>query len=163
METQATIFDELATSPVAVFVAENAWAYPLLETLHIVGIAVVLGGVLTLDLRLMGISRNISVSALSRHVLPWVMGGIAVNAVTGALLFISDAAEFAANTSFRIKLVIIALALANAAVFQAGIGRGMAAWDRTVMPPRAARIQGALSILLWVGVVTAGRMMAYLK
>lgn len=163
MQDETTIFDALAATPLAVFVRENAWAYPALETLHIVGIALVLGGILLLDLRLIGLSSDIAMSALSRHVVPWVMTGIALNIATGALLFISDAVEFAANASFQIKLVLIAMALANAAIFQATVGRTVAAWDIGITPPRAARIQGMLSILLWVSVVTAGRMIAYLK
>ncbi|MGD9669670.1 MAG: hypothetical protein AB7U75_11510 [Hyphomicrobiaceae bacterium] len=163
MDNETTIFDELTASSLAVLVRENAWAYPALETLHILGIALVLGGIFLLDLRLIGFNRNISFGAMSRHIVPWVMAGIAVNIATGGLLFISDAAEFAANISFQIKLVLIALALANAAVFQATIGRSASAWDLNVTPPKTARIQGILSILLWVCVVTAGRMMAYLK
>ncbi len=163
MKSDATVFDALNASWLAIVVRESAWAYPILETLHILGIALVMGGILILDLRLTGFNRNISVSALSRHAVPWVAAGIAGNVVTGALLFASDASEFAANASFRVKLVFIALALVNAAVFHARFKRDVANWDRLVMPPSGARVLGAVSILLWVGVVAAGRMMAYLK
>ena len=163
MEEEATVFDTLAATPLAVLLRETAWAYPVLETLHILGIALVLGGILMLDLRLLGFNRDISVSALSRHILPWVVLGIVGNAISGTLLFISDAAEFAANVSLRAKLLLIALALANALVYQRTIARTVSSWDRGVTPPRAARLQGALSSLLWIAVVTAGRMMAYIK
>lgn len=163
MDGETTVFDTLAATELAVFLRETAWAYPVLETLHILGIALVMGGILLFDLRLIGFNRDIPVSALSRHIIPWVVLGIAGNVVTGTLLFISDAAEFAANVSLRAKLVLIVLALANALAFRATVGRDVAAWDRGQMPPAAARIMGYLSIALWVGVVTAGRMMAYIK
>lgn len=163
MESDASVFEALNASSLAVFVRESAWAYPILETLHILGLALVMGGILILDLRLIGFNRDIAMSALSRHVLPWVLGGIVANAVTGALLFVSDAEEFAANASFRVKLVLIALALANAVAFHILFKRGAAGWDRLAMPPMGARVLAATSVLLWIGVITAGRMMAYLK
>ena len=107
MDGEPTLFDGIAASELAIFLRESAWAYPVLETFHIVGIALVLGGILLLDLRLLGLNRVISFSALSRHVIPWVITGIVGNAITGTLLFISDAAEFASNVSLRAKLVLI--------------------------------------------------------
>ena len=163
MEPQASVFETLAASPLAEFIRESAWAYPILETAHILGIALVMGGIVIFDLRLMGLGRTLPVSALGRHVIPWVAAGILCNVVTGTLLFLSDAAEFSTNVSLRAKLVLIALALFNAVLYQTRAGRDTNAWDRDVMPPRSARVQGALSIALWVGVVTAGRMMAYIK
>ncbi|MBL8565740.1 MAG: hypothetical protein JNM89_08495 [Hyphomicrobiaceae bacterium] len=163
-ETEPTTFWEvLAATPVAAFVRENAWAYPLLETLHMLGLALLVGGIVLFDLRLLGRSSEIPVRRLACHILPWVWIGFAINLATGALLFSSDAAEFAANASFRVKIVLIALAGINAAVFQRFAFRDVESWDRGVAAPPRARVLAMVSLVLWIGVVTAGRMMAYLK
>lgn len=158
-----TFWATLAASDFASFVRENAWAYPLLETLHMVGLALTVGGIILFDLRLMGLARDISLSALARHVLRFVLLGIAINVTTGLAMFASDAVEFASNASLQVKLVLIGLAFLNAGLYQAGPARASAAWDRGVAPPSRVRLQGALSLMLWLAVVTAGRMMAYLK
>ncbi len=157
------VLDWLNASPVAGAVRESAWAYPLLETVHILGLALVVGSILAYDLRLLGLNAELPISALGRHLLPWVWTGFAANVLSGALLFVSDAAEFAANTAFRWKLVLIVLAGLNALWFQWRIAPGMAAWDRRATAPPAARLAAALSIALWLAVVSAGRLMAYVK
>lgn len=159
----ATFWEALVASDFATFVRENAWAYPLLETLHMIGLALTVGGIIVFDLRLLGLARDISLSSLARHVLRFVFLGIAINVSTGLAMFSSDAVEFSSNASLQVKLVLIGLALLNAGLYQAGPGRSSAPWDRGATPPVRVRIQGALSIALWLAVITAGRMMAYLK
>lgn len=165
METgePSSIWEQVAASGLAVALRENAWAYPLLETLHILGLALAVGGIIVFDVRLLGYARSIAVVDLSRHVLRFVLAGITINVATGLALFISDAAEFAGNRSLHVKLVLIALAFVNAGLYQSGPGRDVGTWDRGDAPPLRVRLHAAASIALWLGVMTAGRMMAYLK
>lgn len=151
-----------ATAP-AQFVRESVWAYPALETLHVLGLGLVFGSILAFDLRLIGWHRDLSVTRLGRHLLPWVWAGFALNLASGLLLFASDAVEFAANSSFRAKLVLLALAGLNALWFQARIAPSIPTWDTGVTPPARARAAAALSIALWLAIITAGRLMAYVK
>ena len=151
-----------ASAP-ALYVRESVWAYPALETIHVLGLGLVVGSILAFDLRLLGWHRELPVASLGRHLLPWVWTGFLLNAASGALLFASDAVEFAANASFRVKMVLIVLAGLNALWFQARVAPGMAAWNLTVPPPAGARLAALVSITLWVAIVTAGRMMAYIK
>lgn len=157
-----TIWESIAATGVAALVRDATWAYPVLETLHMIGLGLLFGGIVALDLRLLGVSRDISVTRLAGHVLPWVWTGFAINAVSGALLFMSDAVEFAANSSFRAKMVLLALAGLNAALFQWRVYPGAVAWDHDA-PPRPARRFALVSLVLWIAVITAGRMMAYIK
>ncbi len=108
-------------------------------------------------------STAIPVRRLADHILPWVWAGFAINLTTGVLLFSSDAAEFASNASMQVKMVLIALAGVNAALFQGFAFKGVEAWDQGVAAPPLVRALAIVSMLLWIGVVTAGRMMAYLK
>lgn len=154
---------DVAATAVASYVREAAWAYPLLETVHMIGLGLLFGGIVALDLRILGAARDLPITRLAAHLLPWVWAGFVLNVVSGALLFASDAAEFAANSSFRVKLALIALAGLNALAFQWRVYPTAPAWDRDARPPAAARTLAALSIALWLAVITAGRMMAYVK
>ena len=158
-----TLWEQLHAWPAAQFVRESVWAYPALETLHVLGLGLVFGSIVAFDLRLLGWHRDLSLSRLGRHLMPWVWAGFVVNLGSGVLLFLSDAIEFAANTSFRVKMLLLALAGLNALWFQARIARSMPAWDRDADPPRPAKAAAVLSIVLWLAIITAGRLMAYVK
>ncbi|MGQ0671344.1 MAG: hypothetical protein ACT4N2_00485 [Hyphomicrobium sp.] len=159
----ANIWTSLEHSAVATFVRESVWAYPILETVHIVGLGLLFGAIVSFDLRVLGLSKSLPVTTLERHLLPWVWVGFALNAASGTLLFASDAVDFSANPALMAKLALIAAAGANALVFQRRIAAGTAGWqvDRPASP--AARLSAALSIALWLAVIIAGRMIAYVK
>jgi hypothetical protein len=161
--TLDALWQWLVETPVAAFVREAAWAYPLLETVHIVGLALVVGPILAFDLRLLGWHRDIAVDRLAAHLLPLVMTGIAVNVASGGLLFASDAVEFAANPALQAKLALIVVALLNALWFQSRVFPDHYTWRQGTPAPPTARLAAAVSILLWLMVLTAGRMMAYVK
>lgn len=154
-------WDTLAATPPAAAIRESIWIYPFLETLHVIGLALVVGSIVSFDLRILGLSRALPIPALERHLLPWVWTGFAINAATGVLLFISDAAEFADNTALQAKLSLIVVAGLNALVFQKRLYRGVETWDSGA--PVSARVSAALSIALWLAIVVAGRMIAYIK
>ncbi|MEW5965052.1 MAG: hypothetical protein AB1749_16010 [Pseudomonadota bacterium] len=153
----------LVDTPVAAFVREAAWAYPLLETVHILGLALVVGPILAFDLRLLGWHRDLAVDRLAAYLLPLVMTGIVGNLVSGGLLFASDAVEFAANPALQVKLALIVVAVLNALWFQSRVFPDHYAWRQGTPAPPAARVAAAVSIAVWLLVLTAGRMMAYVK
>ncbi len=157
------VFDPIAQSALAVLVRESIWAYPLLEILHVIGLALVFGPILLFDLRILGWNKDLAVSRLHMALLPWVWAGFTLNAASGILLFVSDAAEFAANTALRYKMALLVLAGLNALYFQARIAPGVFTWDRETNAPGSARISAAASIALWLAIITAGRMIAYIK
>ena len=137
------------------------WLYPAVETAHIAGIAVLVGSIAVLDLRLLGFSRALPVRKLAAHVLPWSIGGFALIVPSGLAMFVAHAGDFIANPVFALKVCLILAAGANAAVFHAGVFRGAAQWDVEAMPPLAARLAAALSLLLWLSVIACGRLLAY--
>jgi hypothetical protein len=151
----------LEATPVAAAVRASPWLYPALETLHILGLGVLVGAAWTWDLRLLGMGSRIAVSDLGHLVLPAARAGFGVAAGSGVLLFASDAVATAANPAFRAKLALIALAAANAALFHRAYP-STAAWDLGVRPPPRARAAAALSLVLWSLAATAGRLIAYL-
>jgi len=144
------------------FMREALWAYPATEALHIVGIGLLFGSVAIVDLRLIGLGRRVPVSALAGFAVPWSLAGFVLAAATGLLMFTAHAAEFLTLPVFILKMGLILAGGINAAILHAGVLGDTRAWDIGATTPRAAKVAGALSIALWVGVVACGRLLAYL-
>jgi hypothetical protein len=137
------------------------WLFPIIETLHVMALSIVFGSIAMVDLRLLGVaSRSSPVSRLSDEVLPWTWTAWCVAAVFGTLMFISKAETYAGNTQFRLKFVCMVLAAVNMLVFRFGAYRQVARWD-SADPPMSARVAGALSLSLWIGVVFFGRWVGF--
>jgi hypothetical protein len=138
------------------------WLFPIVETLHVIALAMVFGSVVMVDLRLAGAtSRNSAVSRLSSEVLPYTWGAFSCAIVTGTLLFVSKAHVYFYNLQFQLKFLCMFLAGVNMAVFHFGAYRHVLEWDQRHPPPPAARLAGALSIALWIGVIFFGRWIGF--
>jgi hypothetical protein len=143
-------------------VRQSLWLFPAIETVHLVGMAALLATVGAFDLRLMGfILPGESISSLSRRLLPWAWTAFALQVITGGLLFSSEAAHMVRNPAFRLKMLLIVLAGLHALIFHLAARRNRPAWN-TATPPLLARIAGLASILLWIGVVAAGRWIGFI-
>ena len=148
------MFAPLEASALAEAIRRSVWAYPALESIHIASFGVMLGSVLVFELRLFGLAHAIQAVSLARLALGTSLAAFACAAASGLLLFVSAATEYAAHPAFRVKLVLILIAGANAIVFHA---RGGVRHQDGV-----AKLQAAASILLWLSVLAAGRLIAYL-
>ena len=138
------------------------WVYPFVNAGHIVGLALLFGAIVPLDLRLIGCWRRIPLGVMARTLLPVALAGLALAVTTGALLFSVSAVRYAGLTLFQIKLLLILGALTNALLLH-----GSAAWGahhQGELPGTTPRLQvaGALSLGLWLSTIVAGRMLGYL-
>jgi hypothetical protein len=140
---------------------ESLWAFPIVEVVHIAAFAVVVGSIVMLDLRLLGLSRRIPVSRLAAHVLPWTIGAFVVAALAGLTMFTAHANDYLTNEVFMLKMGLILAAGINAGLLHAGAMRAVGAWDTDAASPRGVRIAAAMSIALWLGVIACGRLLAY--
>lgn len=141
---------------------ESTLAFPVVEGTHLLGIAISVGALFVLDLRLAGwLFRRQSVTGISRSVMPIALFGFAVMFVTGALLFWCQALKAWGSIFFKIKLVLLLLAGINALAFELTVRKNVAAWDRDPTPPFRARLAGILGLVIWASVICAGRTMAY--
>lgn len=131
----------------------HPWAYPALEVVHIVGIALLLGNLVLLELRVFGRGAALPVEALARLSLRVAAAGFGMAAATGLLMFATQPQELLANRVFTLKMLLLFAAGCNAAAFHA---RGSLARLDT-----AARAQMLLSTVLWLAVITCGRWIAY--
>lgn len=143
-------------------IRENDLLFPLLESVHVLAISLVLGTVLALDLRLLGLaSVNRSVTSVARGILPLTWAAFALAVVSGGLLFVSNASHYLANRYFDAKICLIALAGLNMAIFHLGSARDRAHWETDRTPPFKARLAGGVSILVWLAVVVCGRWIGF--
>jgi len=140
---------------------QSLWLYPIVEILHIIGFVVLVGSAAMFDLRLLGRSRQLPVTGMERHLLPWARASLLLIVPTGGLMFIAHAMEFAENPAFRLKLLFLVAAGLNAAAFRLRPFRQVAAWDHGARAPLAARFAAGLSLVLWTGVIACGRLLAY--
>lgn len=141
---------------------DSMWLYPVVETIHIIGFIILVGSVIMFDLRVLGLSKRVPVRLLAAHLLPWSALALILIVPAGLLMFASDASNLISNRAFVLKMMLLMLAGANAAAFHMGSFRTAARWDQGVTAPVAARLHAAASLLLWIGIVTCGRMIAYL-
>jgi len=152
----------LQDSAVGVWTRESPsiWAYPTVLMLHTVGLGVLVGANAVIDFRLLGFAPRLPIASLT-PLYRFMWAGFAINAVTGAMLFASDATTKSRQPVFYIKLTLIALALVVTAVIRRSVERAPALFDADLSPRPGTRL-AALSLLLWAGAITAGRLMAYL-
>ena len=148
-------------SALGVAMRQSLWLFPAVETVHIVAFAVLVGSIAIVDLRVLGFSRTLPVTALARHALPWAVGAFVVAVPTGLLLFTAHASDLVANRVFVLKITLIMIAGTNAAWFHLGPYRTVASWDTGAAAPLPARACAALSLLIWISVIVCGRMLAY--
>jgi hypothetical protein len=136
---------------------DSPWLFPAVETVHLVGIAILVGSIAVFDLRLLGFSRALPVRRLAAHILPWTAASFLLIVPSGLAMFVAHAGDLIANPVFAAKICLILAAGANAGIFLAGVFRRAAQWDVDVMPPAAARVAAALSLALWISVIACGR------
>ncbi|HVH29212.1 MAG TPA: DUF6644 family protein [Vicinamibacterales bacterium] len=139
--------------------SNNYW---MLNGAHVLSLAMSVGAIFWFDLRAMGVNmRHVRVSEVYRQISGWMYGGFVTMFITGVLLFWAHAATSYMNIYFRIKFLAMGLAVLNAMYFNVKTARGIAAWDANPVPPPGVRIAGIFSIVMWAGVIAAGRLMAY--
>ena len=143
-------------------IRQSLWLFPAIETVHLIGMALLVATITVVDLRLLGWTRRSErVSEVAGRLLPWAWVGFAVQVITGVLLFSSEAVKVYGNPAFRLKLVLIFLAALHALLFRWTVYRNVASWDESSATPLSARISGCISMLLWAGIVTAGRFIGF--
>ena len=157
------VFEWLEASALAVYIRQSHLLYPVIEIVHIVGFVVLVGSAFLFDLRLLGLSKRIPVTELARHVLPWSRRSLLLVIPAGLLLFMTQATELSQNKYFGIKLLLILAAFANAGYFHRYTLTTVSRWDKLQPTPYAARAAALISILLWTGVITCGRFLAYFE
>jgi type III secretory pathway component EscS len=147
--------------PLPTQIRESDWMFPTIETVHVFALVLVVGTIMTVDLRLLGFAnKERPFSQVASEMLPWTWAAFAVAALAGMLMFSSKALTYYSNIPFRLKMVCLLLAGINMVMFHWLGTRHLEAWDRG-RPPRAAKLAGGASLLLWTTIVAAGRWIGF--
>jgi hypothetical protein len=149
-------------TPVGEFMRESRWAWPIFESLHFIGMSLLIGTVGVFDLRLLGFARRVPLSALHR-VIPLGISGFVLNATTGVCFICATPDQYIFNMAFRVKATLIILAGLNVLVFYARVFRRLEALGQHEPPPFAARVAGGVSLCAWIGVMSAGRLITFFR
>ncbi len=162
MDYVNALLESLEHSALAVSIAESKWAFPIIETIHVIVLTLMIGTVLIMDLRLLGLaSAKQRYTVLQRDVLPWTWWAFGVAVISGCLMFITQATEYYENEAFRIKLFLLLLAGINMLVFELIIARRAADWDQESSVPWLGKVAALLSIALWISIVFFGRRVGF--
>ena len=163
MEEQGaqTIWSWLESTGIAVAMREWTWLYPIVEIAHIIGFVVLVGAAFLFDLRLLGVSRELPVTNLGRHLLRWSRVSLFVVVPTGFLMFMTNATKMSGNSVFRLKLILIVFAGINALVFRLWVSNSVQYWDVHESSPPAAKLSALFSLAAWSAVISCGRLIAF--
>ena len=156
------MFESLETSALAIWVGESLWGYPIMLGMHAIGLAIVVGIFVMLDLRMLRVIRGVSFNAfLSLFRLAWI--GLIINALSGTALFTSQATTFVESAPFLIKISGVLAGVVLGVLIQKRIKVRVADWDQSGENiESSAKMLAALSLVCWIGAIFAGRLIAYL-
>ena len=141
---------------------ESHYLYLGILAAHVLTLTVFLGTAIIVDLRLLGlVMTRVPVSQILSRLLPWTTGGFAVMVASGSLMFYASPADKFVNLFFRAKMAMLVLAGLAVWIFIRTVHRSIGRWDNDPVPPRAARLAGGLTLLLWVAILVTGRMIPY--
>jgi hypothetical protein len=148
-------------NPVAAFM-HSAWGWPIAESVHFLGLSLLIGSIALFDLRLLGMARRVPIGALHR-LIPWGLTGYGINVVSGAAFLMTEPDQYIYNPAFHFKLLFMGIAGFNALAFY------LVAYGKSTAPgapaeaPRAAKIIAATSLCMWIAVIVCGRLLTFYR
>jgi hypothetical protein len=148
-------------TPISWFVNHYAWVWPTCETLHFIGLTFLIGTVGVLDMRILGIAKELEIAAMHR-LIRWGIGGFIINLVTGILFFFGQPDGYIGNIAFYLKMLFVVLAGVNVTIFYLTVYEEVEKLAPGGDAPFAAKVIAAVSLFFWVGVIFFGRMLPFL-
>jgi hypothetical protein len=157
----AMAIGSLESSGLGQMMRASLWMYPIVEIIHIIGFTILVGSVAMFDLRVLGMSKDVPVTSMARHLLRWSLLSLLLIVPAGLMMFSAHPGDFISNRVFLLKLTLIAAAGINAAMFHTGVYQGVASWNTGTSAPGPAKVQALLSLAIWFSVISCGRLLAY--
>ena len=143
-------------------VMRTAWAWPLAESLHFLGLCLLIGAVGSFDLRLLGVGRQIPIAAMHRFI-PWGLLGFAINIATGTLFILTEPDQYIYNPSFHLKVLFLTIAGLNAGTFYLTSYRQVFGDAASLDAPTHAKVIAAVSLSAWITVIICGRLLTFFR
>lgn len=159
-----SLLQEMHDSAFGTALRESLYMFPLVEGIHLIGLALSVGLIIVTDLRLIGgFLKDVPVADVLKQLRPWVLSGFAITFITGILLLWAEGPRMWAIPIFPLKLVLIVLAGFNAIWFEYKYGKTVHEWGEQVQFPKGAKLAGWVSLVSWSAVVVCGRLIPYLE
>jgi len=158
----AVVLKALEDSGLATRIRDSVFLFPMIESTHVIGLALVFGTIAIIDLRLLGIaSTQRSFQRMASDILKWTWGAFALTALTGSLMFTTNASVYYHNFFFRTKMLLLVLTGINMLFFELTAGRTIHGWDQAPSAPGAGKAVAALSLTMWIGIICMGRLIGF--
>jgi len=158
----STFLASLESSSIANRIRDSLYLFPLIESTHVIGLAMVFGTIAIIDLRLLGVaSTRRSFRRMGSDILKWTWAAFAVTATTGVLMFVTNAGVYYHNFFFRAKMTLLVLAGINMLIFELTAGRSIHRWDKAPSAPRMGQATAALSLVFWISIIFLGRWIGF--
>ena len=138
------------------------WSWPIVESIHFVGLTLLFGSIAAWDLRLIGVAKEVPIEVFHR-LIPFAILGFGINASSGVLFLMTHPAQYVYNPAFHLKMACVILAGVNVAVFYVTMFRRVRTLGPGMQGPLLARINGAVSLILWIVVITCGRLITFYR
>jgi uncharacterized protein DUF6644 len=152
----------LEASGIASRIRDSLWLFPLIESTHVIGLALVFGTIAIIDLRLLGIaSTQRSFKRMASDILKWTWAAFALTALTGTLMFITNAVVYYHNFFFRTKMLLLVLSGINMLIFELTAGRTIHNWEKAPSAPSAGKAVAAVSLVMWISIIIMGRLIGF--
>jgi len=148
-------------SPVADLM-HTAWAWPIAESLHFLGLCLLIGCVGTFDLRLLGVASRVPIAAVHR-LIPFGLLGFAINICSGLMFLLTEPDQYIYNPSFHFKLLFMTIGGLNAATFYLTSYRRVFGANASLDAPMHAKVIAAISLCAWMGVIVGGRLLTFYR
>jgi len=152
----------LEASGLATKIRDSLFLFPLIESTHVIGLALVFGTIAIIDLRLLGIaSTQRSFERMASDIFKWTWAAFALTALTGSLMFITNAPVYYHNLFFRTKMLLLALTGINMLFLELTARRTIHGWDQAPSAPRTGKAVAVLSLAMWIGIICMGRLIGF--
>ena len=156
------VIASLEASGVATTIRNSLYLFPLIESVHVIGLTLVFGTILIVDLRLLGFaSTRRPFSVVAADGLKWTWVAFAITVTTGALMFVTNASTYYHNVYFQTKMTLLVLSGLNVLAFDLTARRSILTWDEKARAPRAGRMAATVSLVLWISVIFLGRWVGF--
>jgi hypothetical protein len=143
-------------------VMRTGWVWAFVESVHFLGLCLLVGAIGTFDLRLLGLARRVPIAAVHR-LIPWGLLGFAINIATGVMFVMTEPDQYIYNPSFHLKLLFMAIAALNAGLFYLTSYRRAFGSTATLNAPTRAKVIAAISLCAWIAVIICGRLITFYR
>src|SRR5687768_5384245 len=140
----------------------TAWAWPIVESVHFIGLCLLVGSIGAFDLRLLGLMKRVPIAAMNRFI-PWGILGFVINVSSGLLFVLTEPDQYILNSSFHLKLLFLTIAGVNARLFYLTSWRAVFGAADVYEPPRRAKVIAVVSLSAWMVVIVCGRLITFFR